>query len=241
MTDKKQKGHDYSTIIIWASVIIGAVRYAVAFLAADLGKIEGMLSLFVTYMLGISGLAMGILGSLGTAYIFDGWRKKIPATGVAWNNKFKALTVFVVMSFVTELLILVPFTESRVRHVSIEDVLDGGVWWWSMAVVAMPIILIGGVSLGNQVVTVTAESGGNFPETFRNPSAQAEKDGGNFPKDWRKVRKLLNEQQVSGIADSATKIICDLYGVDERTARNWRDYARKERLSATTTSVEVAK
>ena len=47
---------------------------------------------------------------------------------------------------------------------------------------------------------------------------------------------MLNEQQVSGIADSSSKIISDLYGVDERTARNWRKYARQERETATTTS-----
>lgn len=236
MSEKKQKGHDYSTIIIWASVIIGAVRYAVAFLAADLGKIEGMLSLFVTYMLGISGLAMGILGSLGTAYIFDGWRKKIPATGVAWNNKFKALTVFVVMSFVTELLILVPFTESRVRHVSIEDVLQGGVWWWSMAVVAMPIILIGGVSLGNQVVTVNAESAGNLPVSFRNPSGGGQEPSAKLPTNWRQVRKQLTADQVQAIAIDQTRNIAFNFKIDDRTARNWRKYAQEEIKSTTTTS-----
>lgn len=236
MSEKKQKGHDYSTIIIWASVIIGAVRYSAAFLAADLGKIEGVLSELVTYMLGISGVAMGILGSLGTAYIFDGWRKKIPASGDKWSNKFKALTVFVMLSFITELLILVPFTESRVRHVSIEDVLSGGVWWWSMAVVAMPIILIGGVSLGNQVVTVVAESGGKFPESFRNPSEGGSEHSAKFPANWRQVRKQLTEDQVRAIAIDQTRNIAFNFQIDERTARNWRKYAQDEVKNATTTA-----
>lgn len=81
MTSKQNKGTDYSSIIIWSSVIIGALRYSAAFMAADLGKITGVLSEAVTFMLTISGIAMGALGSLGTAYLFDGWRQKIPASG----------------------------------------------------------------------------------------------------------------------------------------------------------------
>ena len=39
---------------------------------------------------------------------------------------------------------------------------------------------------------------------------------------------MISDQQVSGIADSEAKVICLMYQVDERTARNWRKYARKE-------------
>jgi hypothetical protein len=239
MSEKKQKGHDYSTVIIWSSALVGMIRYSAAFLASDLGVITGTLSELVTFMLGISGFFTGILGTFGTAYLYDGWRRKIPAAGTSWQNKFKVLTGFVMAAFLAEILILVPFTMSRVMHVSVADVLKGGVWWWSTAVVVMPIILIGGVSLGNQVVTVNAESSGNFPESFRNAPLEGQKDAGKFPKDWRKVRKMLTDQQVSGIADSHSKIICDLYGIDERTARNWRKYAREEKISAATTSVEA--
>ena len=235
----KQKGHDYSTIIIWSSALVGMIRYAAAFLASDLGMITGRLSDLVTFMLGVSGFFTGVLGTFGTAYLYDGWRRKIPATGTKWQNKFKVLTGFVAAAFIAEILILVPFTMSRVLHVSIAEVLKGGVWWWSTAVVVMPIILIGGVSLGNQVVTVAAESGGNFPESFRNHSEPAGEVSAKFPNDWRKVRKMLTEQQVSGIADCKTAEICGLYGVDERTARNWRNYARLERSKSTTTTVEV--
>lgn len=232
MSEKKQKGHDYSNVIIWSSALVGMIRYAAAFLASDLGMITGWLSELVTFMLGVSGFFTGILGTFGTAYLYDGWRRKIPATGTKWQNKFKVLTGFVLAAFLAEILILVPFTMSRVMHVSVADVLGGGVWWWSTAVVVMPIILIGGVSLGNQVVSV-AES---TPESYRKVSAEPSEATAKFPTDWRKVRRMLNEQQVSGIADSSSKIISDLYGVDERTARNWRKYARQERETATTTS-----
>lgn len=241
MTEKKQKGHDYSTVIIWTSALVGMIRYAAAFLASDMGMITGLLSEVVTFLLGVSGFFMGILGTLGTAYLYDGWRRKIPASGDGWSNKFKVLTGFVLAAFLAEILILVPFTMSRVLHISVADVLGGGVWWWSTAVVVMPILLIGGVSLGNQVVTVSVESVGNLPETFRNPSETGADTFPKFPSDWRKVRRMLNDQQVSGIADGEAVIISAMYGVNERTARNWRKYAREERASATTTSAEAQK
>lgn len=233
---KGQKGHDYSTIIIWSSALVGMIRYAAAFLASDLGTITGILSEAVTFMLGVSGFFTGILGTFGTAYLYDGWRRKIPAAGVKWQNKFKVLTVFVMAALFAEVLILVPFTMSRVTHVSVADILGGGVWWWSTAVVVMPIILIGGVSLGNQVVRVDTEPSGKFPESFRKVSEGGNEPSDIFPNDWRQVRKILTKQQVGGIADSESKVIAVMYGVDERTARNWRKYARKEILAATTTS-----
>lgn len=221
---KNNKGHDYSTTIIWSSVLVGMIRYAAAFLASDLGQITGALSEVVTFMLGVSGFFMGILGTLGTAYLYDGWRRKIPASGVTWPNKFKVLTGFVFAAFLAEVLILVPFTMSRVLHVSIAEVLKGGVWWWSTAVVMMPILLIGGVSVGNQIVTVEESARkvtGNLPES-------SEAGAGKLTGGWRKVRKGLSADQVAGIAVSTTKDIAYFYHVDERTARNWRKYAQDE-------------
>ena len=91
MSEKKQKGHDYSSVIIWSSALVGMIRYAAAFLASDLGMITGWLSELVTFMLGVSGFFTGILGTFGTAYLYDGWRRKIPATGTKWQNKFGSL------------------------------------------------------------------------------------------------------------------------------------------------------
>lgn len=222
---KKSKGQDYSTIIIWASALVGMIRYAAAFLSSDLGIITGRLSVIVTWMLGISGFFMGILGTFGTVYIFDGWRQKMPKTGDMWSNKFIALTAFVFLAFLAEILILVPFTMSRVMHVSVADVLHGGVWWWSTAVVVMPLLLIGGVSVGNQIVSV---SSGNLPETFQKPSKEEEKLTGNFQNDWRKVRKLLSNEQLVEIAKMTNSEIAYKYGVTDRTASNWRNKAQAE-------------
>src|SRR5688572_24100568 len=125
----KQKGHDYSTMLIWAAGLVGMIRYAAAFLASDVGEIIGVTSQVITVLLGISGFAMGILGTFGTTYLFDGWRRKMPASGQHWPFKFKVLTTFVFLAFVAELAILVPFTVSRMEHVTMSDVLKGGIWW----------------------------------------------------------------------------------------------------------------
>lgn len=218
----KQKGRDYSSLIIWTSAFVGMIRYAAAFLSSDLGMITGLLSEIVTWLLGISGFFMGVLGTLGTAYIFDGWRQKMPATGQKWNNKFVALTVFVALAFIAEILILVPFTMSRVLHVSVAVVLHGGVWWWSTAVVVMPLLLIGGVSVSNQIVSVSG------PETYRKVTDREPEKEEKHTSDWRKIRPRLTDDQVRNIAIGETKNIAFNFKIDDRTARNWRKYAGKE-------------
>lgn len=225
----KTKGHDYTTIIVWASALVGMIRYAAAFLSSDLGMITGALSEFVTLMLGISGFFMGILGTLGTAYIFDGWRQKIPATGNAWSNKFKVLTVFVFASFLCEILILVPFTMSRIRHVSIADVLGHGDWWWSTVITIMPILLIGGVSVGNQIVTVgTGQMTGQM--TGGNGQKEDNQRAKSIPTDWRKAKKELTAPQIAAIAKSQTATVMKEYNLSERTARRWIENAKAENV-----------
>lgn len=234
---KKQKGIDYSQAIIWTSALVGMIRYAAAFLSSDLGMITGWLSNFVTFMLGFSGFFMGVLGTLGTTYIFDGWRQKMPMTGNKWNNKFIALTGFVVLAFVTEILILVPFTMSRVLHVSVADVLGGGVWWWSTAVVVMPLILIGGVSLGNKIVSVSSES---TSESSAKVSDESQKVSEKFPTDWRKVLPFLTEQEIRNIAVMPTAEIQKKYHLNtSKSALNWRKYAQAEAAKMDAAKVEV--
>ena len=235
MSEKKQKGHDYSTLLIWSAAVVTVVRYAAAFIASDMGEITGWLSEAITLLMGLSGLGMGILDVIGGTYLFDGWRRAMPAANAkTWSSRFKVLSVFVFSLMGTGVMILVPFAVSRVTHESMETVLGSGIYlnFWALLVNVAPYLLIGGVAVGTQVVNV-AESA---PESYRKVSAEPSEATAKFPTDWRKVRRMLNEQQVSGIADSSSKIISDLYGVDERTARNWRKYARQERETATTTS-----
>jgi len=211
----KNKGTDYSKLIIWSAALVGMIRYAAAFLSSDLGMITGGLSEFVTVLLGLSGFAMGVLGTLGTTYIFDGWRQKMPATGAKWNNKFIALTVFVALAFIVEVLILVPFTMSRVLHVSVADVLRGGVWWWSTAVVVMPLLLIGGVSLGNQIVTVAqSEQPANGSRTVRQENEQETNDARTFAS--------LTPEDKKFIMSHSSKQSAVAFNVSPRAVQKWR-------------------
>lgn len=237
---KQNKGHDYSTTLIWSAAVVTVVRYSAAFIASDMGEIVGWLSNLITVLMGLSGLGMGILDVLGGTYLFDAVRRKMPKTGEAWKPQFKVLVGFVVALMATGVMILVPFTESRVTHKSMELVLgDGaGLTWWAFLVNLAPYLLIGGVAVGNQVVSV---QGGQMTGQLTEVSEPENKNTGQvsghtYPTDWRKVRKLLTDQEVSELSAMSTEQICFRYGVLDRTARRWREKAQAE---VSKVSVEV--
>jgi hypothetical protein len=128
----KRKRRDYADLLLWSAVGVTTVRYAGAFLASDLGSVEGWVSTILSVFMGLTGVGMGILDVLGTAYIFDGWRRAMPAAGKRWPFRFKVLTVFVALMLAIGIGILVPFTVSRITHVTM--------------VVAAPFVLIGGIA-----------------------------------------------------------------------------------------------
>lgn len=222
-TIKKQKGSDYSKILIWSSAAVVMVRYTAAFIASDIGKITGWMSELITMLMGVSGLGMGLLTVLGQTYTFDGWRRSIPRAGQKWAARYIILTVFVFALIATDVAILIPFTVSRVEQVSMAEVLSRGeLYWWSGLVNVAPALLIAGVALGNQVVNVTQSES---TQTYRKVSD-------NLPErnklDWRKVRKDMNPEDVTWLRTARTEEICFRFGIDDRTARNWRKNAQKE-------------
>ena len=233
MTQKQQQGQDYSKMLIWASALVGVVRYSAAFLASDMGEITGNLSTIISALLGLSGLGMGFLDTVGGAYLFDGWRKAMPKNGQAWPFRFRVLSIFVFLIFATGLGILVPFTVSRVAHETMALTLGPtGIWLWGLAVNLAPILLIGGVATGQHVVKV-AEDGGQMTGQMTDPGGQktgqkTAPDGQIYPSDWRKIRKLLTDDQVKELTKLRTEQICYKYGVTDRQARRWREKASEE-------------
>jgi hypothetical protein len=220
----KQKGSDSSKMIFYGAALVVVIRYAAAFVASDMGAIEGWVSVITTVLMAISGIGMGFLVVFGQAYAFDGWRRSLPKVGQRWSFRFVLLTLVAGLLIVTDVAILVPFTVSRIRHESISLVLGAGDWIWSAAVNIAPALLLAGVGLGNQVVSVTqssaTESGQNLTEI-----------SGNFPSknsvNWRQVRKQLSQDDVTWLKSARTEEICFRWGVDDRTARNWRKYAQE--------------
>ena len=228
---------DVSGKLIWATALIAMIRYMGSFIASDMGMITGWLSTVFTIFLAIAGMAMGFLDSIGTALLFNGWRKVMPHNGVKWNFKFKMLTLFVASLFISSLVILVPFTLSRIEQESIAIVLGGigspGEWVWGIMVNAIPFLLIGGVTLGNKWIEemedISYQKVSKLPENTPNLPNYKE----HLPSDWRKVHPTLNQEQVYFLATSAPKVIVkelEKSGINitPRTAVNWRNNSRKE-------------
>lgn len=218
----KQKGRDYSTILIWAAAIVVVVRYAAAFVASDVGQIEGPLSEWITRLMGLSGIGMGLLTVLGQTYTFDGWRRSLPKSGHKWGWRFSLLTFFVFALIVTDIMILVPFTVSRVEHKSMAEVLERGeLWWWSILVNAAPALLIAGVALGNQVVTVTQSAGTQNSANDANGSA-------NGSREHARRYSSLSESEKYYIINTNSSAVAKELRVTPRAVQKWRKLIQEE-------------
>jgi len=138
---------DYSTLIIYAALLVTAARYIGAFIASDVGEVTGWMSEVLTGLMALSGLGMGILDVIGTAYVFDGWKRVLPRSGDGWSSRFRVLTGFVVGLFACGVSILVPFTVARVSQSGMRETLGPVmVWMWALAVNVAPLLIIGGVT-----------------------------------------------------------------------------------------------
>jgi len=215
----KDKGRDYSEILIWSAALVTVVRYAAAFIASDATKIGETLSLLITYAMGFSGLGMGILDVIGGTYLFTGWQKKMPKNGDPWSFKFKVLTFFAIGLIVNGILILIPFTMSRVSGVSIHHVLGDGVllFGWSAVVNVAPYLLIGGVAVGNLMVTIDqpkGEQGANGSPNVR----QEEEQGANSSRTFSSLTNI----EKSYIMQTDSKVAAKKIGVTQRAIQKWR-------------------
>lgn len=225
---------DWAGKLIWATILVTVVRYSAAFAASDTGQITGVWSEVVTGALTLTGIGMGLLDTLGGGLLFNGWSKVFPRAGQHWSLRFVVLTFCVFSLIISGMIILVPFTMSRLAHESILETLGGKTdtwaWVWSSMVNFIPYVIVMGVFTGNKMVT-SLEDGkdsGKLPE--RQP--EQEKVSETFPKDWRKLRPMLNETDILNLANltgGQIKEHSQKYGVDERTIINWRKYAREER------------
>ena len=222
---------DWVDRLIWATVLVTVVRYSAAFMASDVGQIKGFASSVVTFFLTLTGLGMGILDTLGGGLLFNGWSKVFPKAGTRWSMKFKILTFCVFSLIVSGMIILVPFTMSRLANESVLDALGGKfsnwAWIWAGMVNFIPYILIIGVFAGNKMVTDLESS-----ESSQKVSSHEEKVTSNLPTDWRKILPSLTPEQVEFIAHSEPKkIVYEMsmsqIQISPRTASNWRANARK--------------
>lgn len=229
---------DWSERLIWATMLVGIVRFAATFAASDAGEITGWWSNLLTVLLSITGIGMGVLDTVGGGLLFNGWSRVFPKAGQRWSLRFKVLTVCVFFLLLSGLFILVPFTMSRISHESILDALGGKesiwAWVWAVMVNLIPYILIAGVFTGNKMVSSLEEESyqkptRNLPESVESP----EKVISNLPPNWRKLRPTFSDIQLKFIATADPKKIVEEFKkaqleITPRTASNWRVYAREE-------------
>lgn len=230
---------DWSGRLIWATILVTVVRYMAAFAASDIGKIEGVWSDIITVCLSITGLGMGILDTVGGGLLFNGWSRVFPKSGQAWSLRFKILTFCVFTLVISGLIILVPFTMSRLAHESVLDALGGKTnlwaWIWSTMVNLIPYVLVAGVFTGNKIVEgLEQEKDEKVTKKVSESEESSEKVSSNLPVSWRNLRPMLTDAQIKFIANKDPKDIVKEfersgYVVTPRTASNWKSYAREER------------
>lgn len=224
---KNSKGRDYNELLIWSAALVTVVRYAAAFIASDATEIPQWLSELITVLMGISGIGMGVLDVIGGAYLFTGWQKKMPSNGQAWSFRFKVLTFFAIGLIVNGILILIPFTMSRVAGVTVHKIVGNGVllFGWSAVVNIAPYLLIGGVAVGNQIVTIetvrTANKDANGSANVRNNSEQETNDSRTFAS--------LNEQDKKFLIQNSSKACAVRFGVSARAIQKWRVKIEQEK------------
>jgi hypothetical protein len=114
-----------------------------AFIASDTGELTGFVSILATALIGLSGVGLGLIEVAGTAIMIDGWKRK----GIG-SKPWKILTAFLVGTACLSLVILIPFTVSRLDGRSIAEVMPGAFGWlWAAAVNLDPFIILAGVSM----------------------------------------------------------------------------------------------
>lgn len=181
---KKTKKKDFGQVLIYAALIVMVARYAGAFLASDLNEIDGVVSDVLTGLIAVSGAGMGVLDVLGAAFVFDGWRMALPRSGSKWSARFRVLTVIVGLMFASGIVILVPFTISRVVADPMNVVLAGGwLWVWAVAVNLAPYLLIGGVMFsGGMPLAKDGRQGSLSEQSDVNATLERKGTHGDVPK-----------------------------------------------------------
>lgn len=219
---KKQQGSDYSELLIWAAALVTVVRYAAAFIASDATEISGTLSEIITIAMGISGLGMGVLDVIGGAYLFTGWQKKMPANGAAWSFRFKVLSFFAIGLIVNGIFILIPFTMSRVAGVTIHHILgDGGLLFgWSAVVNIAPYLLIAGVAVGNNVVSIATNEQTNGSPNGSQPEKKQTNDSRTYAS--------LSKSDKYFIVNNNSNLASREFGVTARAVQKWRVKVQEE-------------
>ncbi|MFZ5856753.1 MAG: hypothetical protein ACOYZ6_07980 [Chloroflexota bacterium] len=241
---KKQRtkaGMDLGKILLWSAVLVESPRWAGAMLAADVSTVPDALSAFLNVMNTISGVAMGIVVVVATAYLLDAVRKTKPTVAVRRKKKtidrpnfrFWGLLFFAGGLLALTPFVLGPYIVSRMTGETIAEVLAISFWQytWSVAVVVAPAFVVGGVAFAQPGLVKVSETEPKVSTPVSEDKPKVSKPKDEKPetfgkwKHWTKVPKE-ERAKIAGMTD--VRQVMDTYGVSERTAYNWMRDAREE-------------
>lgn len=228
---RTKNGRDYGTVLVLSAMLVSIPRWAGAFIAADTLTMPELINTVLHYLNLISGVGMGLVEVLGTAYLLDAWGKmKAKRTHNAKHvdQRWLILTGFIVGLFVLMPLILSPYIVARMNGQPLASIASNSFQYvWSAAVVLSPILIIGGVAVARDGLvgssgTVPANELGErrTKETKDKPKVAPERLAVTFT-DWRQVPTDI-KRQMSGMSSGE---IAETFGLAERTAQNWRKRA----------------
>ncbi len=249
---KNRGGMDMGRALLWSAVVVEAPRWAGAMLAADTHQLAGWLSVFLNAANTISGLAMGLVNVVSTAYMLDALRRERPTITVhrkagnfeKRNWRFMGLLLFVGGLLVLTPFVLAPFIVSRMTGDTMAASLGDRLlqYAWAVMVVVSPIFVIGGVAFahpglvkmgnqgsGNQGLGNQVEGeGGRSPEgnVGRRKVSAGAPEGEPVFRDFREVP----ESEYEYLLNAPTALITKKFRIGgrdpERVARAWRSSAR---------------
>lgn len=79
---KAKAGMDLGKVLLWSAVLVEAPRWAGAMLAADVSKVPDALSIGLNVLNTISGIFMGVVIVVATAYLLDAVRQTKPTIAI---------------------------------------------------------------------------------------------------------------------------------------------------------------
>ena len=248
---KKKKGLDMGRALLWSAMIVSAPRWAGAMLAADVGHVDNWISVMLNILNVVSGLGMGVVEVLATAYLLDALRRLRPTITrrrkggnvEVTNYQYWGTLGFVIGLMVLTPFVLAPYMVARISSQDVATVLGTQGWQyiWAVTVILTPVFVVGGVSFAQpglvsigKLPEVSSEK--KEPKVSEKLPESSEKDiessdgAKKYPEtfgkwtDWRKVPDT-EKRKIAKL--SIWEEVAERYGTSKKTSENWLRSAKK--------------
>jgi glucan phosphoethanolaminetransferase (alkaline phosphatase superfamily) len=226
----KKSKFDLRWFLILASVAVEIPRFAGMFLAADVAELDDWLSSALHWGSVFSGLAMGVLYAIGAMYLSHGLMKSFQNRNLSeikkmLNLKFIALIVITGFIIYMAVALLTPYTVSRMTGQTLAATLDADAHAWAMLASIAPLLLMIGAFMSGSV----SFDGGNGAENTGKLPRKNSENSGKIPETAKPNWSRVDPADYDWLSKASTGEIQGRYGLEERTARNWRTKAQEAR------------